>query len=339
MFQIFIGKLEALVGDPATFHMVDCLAIIERRLPALSGANRRIAEMVVSDPWAVLRMTGYDLAVASNVSQPTITRFCRTMGYPGFRELLQGLAQSLGRIDAKDPATVTANPSEPGGLAAIAAAIASHQIEGIQATQRSLDFETIDRAAAAIAAASRVSIVGHGAAHVTTSGIAFKLNWAGIFVCPSTPDVFCNQAIALGSDDVVIGVSFQGRTRDTIESLRLAKSLGATTIGISAVAHSPMMEVSDVMVSVLTPAIARTGTFLVTNSALMFLADILATAVAERRWGGVPPKRNEVVEWIETTMRVGPVPASGRTRRLKKRSTPGEVFTGVLPGEKSNGHV
>lgn len=289
---------------------VDCLTTIERRLPALTGAPRRIAQTIVDDPWAVLRMTVYDVALASDVSQPSVTRFCRMIGYAGFRDLLQGLAQSLGRIDAKELATVERPPSDTDGLAALAAAVAAHQIEAIQATQRTLDVAAIDRAAAAIAAAGRVSIVGHGAAHVAASGIAFKLNWAGVFVCPSTPDAFSSQVIAIGPTDVVIGVSHQGRTRDTIESLRLARSFGATTIGISTVAHSPMAEVSDVVVAVLTPQIARTGTFLVANSALMFLADILSAAVSERRWGGAPPRRHDVVEWIEKSMRVGPVAAS-----------------------------
>jgi DNA-binding MurR/RpiR family transcriptional regulator len=76
--------------------------MIEQRLPALSGASRRVAEAIVRDPWAVLGMTIYDVASMSGVSLPSVTRFCRAVGYPGFRELVQGIAQSLGRIDSRD---------------------------------------------------------------------------------------------------------------------------------------------------------------------------------------------------------------------------------------------
>ena len=46
----------------ARFRSVDCLTIIEQRLPALSGASRQVAEAIVRDPWAVLGMTIYDVA-------------------------------------------------------------------------------------------------------------------------------------------------------------------------------------------------------------------------------------------------------------------------------------
>ena len=86
----------------ARFRSVDCLTIIEQRLPALTGASRQVAEAIMRDPWAVLGMTIYDVAEISNVSLPSVTRFCRAVGFGGFRELVQGIAQSLGRIDSKD---------------------------------------------------------------------------------------------------------------------------------------------------------------------------------------------------------------------------------------------
>ncbi|HET7056570.1 MAG TPA: hypothetical protein VFI12_08910, partial [Thermomicrobiales bacterium] len=86
----------------ARFRSVDCLTIIEQRLPALTGASRQVAEAIMRDPWAVLGMTIYDVAEMSNVSLPSVTRFCRAVGFGGFRELVQGIAQSLGRIDSKD---------------------------------------------------------------------------------------------------------------------------------------------------------------------------------------------------------------------------------------------
>lgn len=282
--------------------------MIEQRLPALSGASRRVADAIVRDPWAVLGMTIYDVAEMSGVSLPSVTRFCRAVGYPGFRELVQGIAQSLGRIDSKDLENLEAVAAGTDGVPGLAATIVRRQIEALQTTLGALNFAAIERATVALAAAKRIVVIGHGGAYVPALGMAIKLNWAGAPAFAATPDLMSNIIISVDSEDVVIGISHQGRTRDTIELMRLAKKFGAATIGISTVPHSPLASVSDISVSVLSPDVARAGTFFLSFDTLMVLADVLAATVAERKWNGSPPNRTGVVEWIETALRVGPLP-------------------------------
>lgn len=292
----------------ARLRSVDCLTMIEQRLPALTGASRRVAEAIVRDPWALLGMTIYDVAAMSGVSLPSVTRFCRAVGYPGFRELVQGIAQSLGRIDSKDLETLESASDGHEGLPSLASMIIKRQLDGLQTTLKALDFDAIDRASTAIAGANRVVVMGHGAAYVPALGTAIKLNWAGVPAHGATPDEFSNIVITTSKNDVVIAVSHQGRTRDVVELLRLARNLGATTIGISTVPHSPLAAVSDISLAVLSPDVARAGTFFLAFDTLMVMADILSATAAERKWGGAPPNRPEVVEWIETNLRVGPLP-------------------------------
>jgi DNA-binding MurR/RpiR family transcriptional regulator len=290
----------------ARFRSVDCLTIIEQRLPALSGASRQVAEAIVRDPWAVLGMTIYDVAEMSKVSLPSVTRFCRAVGFGGFRELVQGIAQSLGRIDSKDFESLHDHDGHEGGIKTLAETIVKRQVEALQTTLHALDYDAIERATQLIADARRVVILGHGAAQVPALGLSVKLMWGGVAAFEAAPDMFSNIVITSQPGDVVIGVSHQGRTRDTIELLRLARKFGATTIGISTVPNSPLAEVSDVSLAVLSPDVARAGTFLIAFDALMVLADILAATVSDCKWKGDPPNRSDVVEWIERNLRVGP---------------------------------
>lgn len=251
-------------------------------------------------------MTIYDVADMSGVSLPSVTRFCRAVGFGGFRELVQGIAQSLGRIDSKDFEGLHSADEDAGGIKALAETIVKRQVEALQTTLHALDYEAIERATQLIADARRVVILGHGAAQVPAVGLAVKLMWGGVPATESAPDMFSNIVITAQPGDVVIGISHQGRTRDTIELLRLARKFGASTIGISTVPNSPLAEVSDVSLAVLSPDVARAGTFLIAFDALMVLADILAATVSDRKWHGDPPNRSDVVEWIERNLRVGP---------------------------------
>jgi DNA-binding MurR/RpiR family transcriptional regulator len=251
-------------------------------------------------------MTIYDVAEMSNVSLPSVTRFCRAVGFAGFRELVQGIAQSLGRIDSKDFEALQHVDSSVGGVQALAEAIVQRQVEALQTTLHALDFDAIERATAMISEARRVVIIGHGAAQVPALGLSVKLMWGGVAAFAAAPDMFSNIVITSQPGDLVIGVSHQGRTRDTIELMRLARRFGAATLGITTVPNSPLEDVSDVSLAVLSPDVARAGTFLIAFDALMVVADILAATVSERKWKGDPPNRHDVVEWIERNLRVGP---------------------------------
>src|SRR5215213_424092 len=117
-----------MLDQTARLRSIDCLSMISQRLPALTGASRRVAETIVRDPWAILGMTIYDVSSASGVSLPSVTRFCRAVGYPGFRELVQGVAQSLGRMESQERERVEEIPGES-TLSALANTIVKRQVD------------------------------------------------------------------------------------------------------------------------------------------------------------------------------------------------------------------
>lgn len=296
----------------------DCLTAIEGYLPRLTGASRRVAEMVVHDPWAVLGMTISDVASASGVSLPSVTRFCRAVGYSGFRELVQGIAQSLGRLEMRDLQAMEMGQGPDGGLPGLAARVVGHQVTTLQNVLHTLDYRILDEAAAAIAAANQVTIIGHGAAFISAQSFAVRLNFAGISATASTPDLFSIQLVAIRPGDVLLAISNQGRTRDIIEAVRRSREFGAKTIAVSSITHTPLSEVADISVAAFSAETARAGMFLTSYNAVLAVADILAVSVAERKWDGEPPHRADVVDWIEAYWRVGPTAGGGNRHHARQ---------------------
>ena len=85
---------------------------------------------------------------------------------------MQGIAQSLGRIDSKDFESLHGSQPHDGGIKTLAESIVSRQVEALQTTLHALDYEAIERATQMIADARRVVILGHGAAQVPA--LAFR---------------------------------------------------------------------------------------------------------------------------------------------------------------------
>ena len=68
---------------------------IQSRLETLNKSERKVAEAILRDPSAATRYSIAALARASNVSEPTVNRFCRGFSATGFPDFKIRLAQSI----------------------------------------------------------------------------------------------------------------------------------------------------------------------------------------------------------------------------------------------------
>src|SRR5690348_13606576 len=73
------------------------LAQVGASLPEFSGALRRVAEWILSDPAGAARSTIVELAERSETSPASVTRFCRALGFEGYADLRLALAGETGR--------------------------------------------------------------------------------------------------------------------------------------------------------------------------------------------------------------------------------------------------
>ena len=75
--------------------VIDIVSRLQRADPQLSLAERQVAGVITSDYEAATRMTIADLAAKAKVSQPTVTRFCRSLGCTSFADFKISLARTL----------------------------------------------------------------------------------------------------------------------------------------------------------------------------------------------------------------------------------------------------
>ena len=68
---------------------------IKASLSSLAPAEQRVARLVLSDPRAFANLPISELGIRSNVSKPTVVRFCRSMGYDGLSDFKLKLAGSV----------------------------------------------------------------------------------------------------------------------------------------------------------------------------------------------------------------------------------------------------
>ena len=252
---------------------------IVRLRPKMSPAERRVADLVLSEMDFAVHTHTTDIASRAGVSAATVTRFCRSVGCRGLRELKLDLARILAVGDRYLHPRVALTPTSEA-----VAEIVSRIHRSLDMLVEQIDDEALKRAASAIAGAKRVMIFGGGGGSsmvaMETENRLFRLGLSATHCNDAQLQLM--MAATLTADDVLIALSITGRYEPIIQATGVAAQYGAHTIAVTA-PESPLSRVTCDVVpflveepeNILAPTPAR--------YVLLALLDILAYEVASIR--------------------------------------------------------
>jgi DNA-binding MurR/RpiR family transcriptional regulator len=225
---------------------------IQSSMQALSDgyppSMKRIAEVVVARPQVVVEMTITELARLCETSETTLVRFARTLGFPGYAALKLQMAAELAAETAQlgTESSYGSDIAPTDTLAETVAKISGSELFGIRETAASLDLDTLQQVIDAVATAERTVAFGVAASNMGARDLREKLLRIGRIALGFTDaHDAVSSASLLGADDVVIGFSHSGQTREVCELLRVAHAGGATTVAITNVRESPVTRDAD----------------------------------------------------------------------------------------------
>jgi RpiR family transcriptional regulator, carbohydrate utilization regulator len=247
---------------------------------SLRPAERKVADMVLADIDFAMRASITELALRADVSEPSVTRFCRAVGAHGLRDFKMRLAQSAaGSMPFAAAQEVTSGDVTPVGtlLDNVAEAVA----QGVKHARASLDPAVFEAAATALGSARRVYFFGVGAGSgLVAQDAALRLLRLDIAASAFT-DAHLQRLYAglLEPGDVAFAISQSGRSVEVNESIQIAKERGATTIALTN-AGSRLAWVVDIPLLLRVPAAQEPHAPGVARIAHLAVIDALAIAVA-----------------------------------------------------------
>lgn len=300
---------EALARDMVgSAGEADCLARVEARLETLRGGVRRVAEHVLTDPWGTRGVPILELARRVGVSENTVSRFCRALGYAGYRQFSMDLASTLGRLSAAAymvSPEATESVAQDGALQIVRNVFAM-EVQSLQETLRHLNRQAVEMAVSALHRARKVLVVGMGATAPAASTLVYRLALLGIdAVWPRDPYLLTAYANALTGGDAAVGISHPGRARLIGEMLRTARANGATTIALTAVAGSPVAQHADICITVAGSSPLFAGRQFAARVGGVVLAEALVAAVAWVRREGAPATVIQAAELTRELLEYG----------------------------------
>ena len=262
-------------------HGSPILGQIQRAREGLSPAEKRVADHVLAHPRAALGDPIAEIARAAQVSQPTVIRFCRSLGCEGLSDFKLRLASGL---SATVPITHTQVTGEDSMLE-LGVKVLGNTASAILALREQLNRETLATAIEMLAKAERIEFFAVGHYGVVAHDAQFKFLRFGV-PCGAHTDVRLQPLAAgvLKPRDVVVVISSSGRVDDLLAIVDTARERGATVVAVTA-SQSPLARKADVALIVDHVEDVATHLPMVSRILHLLVIDILAVGVAMKLGG------------------------------------------------------
>lgn len=253
---------------------------IRSSLNQFTSAERKVAETILGNPQATVAWSISDAARFSGVSEPSIIRFCRRLGFDGFPDFRIRFAQALAVRRHEELVNL-----QPGSDPVTASILQNCEraISSINDLRMDIDPEAIKRAVDIFTTARRVDVYGHGGSGFLASETQHRLAFLGISsVAYSDPALQMFSALALKKQDTVFALSFSGVTTHLLPNLELARNAGASIVSLSP-SDSAVAHMADVNITINAYRSSKTVSFLPNERVSMYvMLDALLALVGER---------------------------------------------------------
>jgi len=220
-----------------------CLPRIRSITEALTKAERKVAEYILSNPEQVIHLSITELAESAGSAEATIFRLCKKIGFKGYQRFKIALAGDLYTPSESVYKEVDSGDS----LNVVAKKVFQSINEGLQDTLKIIDESALEQAVHLISNARRIYAYGSGGSAVIANDIEHRFMRFGIPVrAYADAHMQISSAALLEPEDVIIAVSHTGSNRDLLDSVHMAKESGAKIIAITSHMKSPLSKIVHV---------------------------------------------------------------------------------------------
>ena len=235
-----------------------------------------MATLVLEHPRTVLNEPIAEIARLADVSQPTVIRFCRSLGFQGLAEFKLKFASSLtGAIPVRHSQVRMSDSTHD-----LSAKVIDNTVSAILRFRDQLDVRSLDRAIELVSRARRVEFYALGNSRaVALDGQHKFFRFRIPTALYGDAHLFTLAAGLLGPGDVVIAVSNSGGLPELLQAVDIARAAGADVIAISN-SQSPLARKASVCLAVDHSEDSTSFLSMISRILQLLLIDIMAVGIS-----------------------------------------------------------
>ena len=250
---------------------------IKNSIPDLRKSEKVVGEFILENPKSVITMKTAEASQAMGISEPTLIRFCKAIGFSGFQDLKINLSQQL----AADDYFVMYEIDEDDSIHELCEKVFDTSISEILNVRSQIDQDILENAIETLVNAKRVEFYAFGgSAPVAMDGqhkfFRLKIPSSNI----SDPHLQFMSANSLEKEDVVVAISQSGTTTALIESVKIVRKNGVKVIGIMP-GDTPLANICDYPLTINVGINNRISKPVTSRIAYTAVIDVLTMGVAQ----------------------------------------------------------
>lgn len=262
------------------------ISVIEQRITTLSPAEKRVAHWVLENPEACLHTPVAMLASRANVSEPTVVRFCRSVGCGGLKDFKLRMAQSLADTRSRYHSDVKSDDT----FREIAMKVFAGSNRELNSALNQLSSEALRAAVDAMLNCRQIVFKGVGASGIVALDAHHKFFRLGIPCTAYTDLPTITQAAAIADNSyVIVAISKTGDSLALAAAAQTARDRGAAVITLTGV-HSALAQAGSINLclnsnedtSLYTPMSSRLAQLCVLDALQICLATSLGTEATDK---------------------------------------------------------
>jgi DNA-binding MurR/RpiR family transcriptional regulator len=262
----------------------------------LPPSERKVALYILENPQESISLTASELGSRSSTSSAAVIRLCKSLDLKGFQDLKLRVAGDLQKTKVQGFRDIEPNES----AVSIIEKMTINSIQTIHETAELLGTEELEKAVSVIKNAGTIHFFGVGASSIIAQDAQQKFLRIDKKATAFTDLHMVATLVANAQkNDVVVGISFSGKTFEVAKILELANKKGVHTISLTKYGSSLVTEQADIR---LYTTGAREPTFRsgATSSriAQLHVVDILFMCVASQAYEETVRHLDETREMI-----------------------------------------
>lgn len=220
---------------------------IKKQYDKMSKGQKKIADYISENMERAAFMTAMKLAEAATVSESTVVRFATMLGYDGYPEFQQAMADALQSrlVSPKKAQTNEFRENRSELLRRVLVADAQNIVDTIGM----VDSNTFDQAVELVSNARKICVVGIRTCAPLADYLTYYLRMMRddvVSVTTTNISEIYEQLSWVQKEDLVIGISFPRYSLRTLRAMDYANHQGARIISITDSKYSPMNMYSSV---------------------------------------------------------------------------------------------
>ena len=214
----------------------------------LTQREKKIVDFIKNNGDSFLNDTITEFSEKAGVSDATMVRFCKHLGYKGYQDFKVHAAREMLPMEKQQISPVLDRDDEP---SQVCSKVFNSEMSVLSRTLLELDIKVLSNIAVKLREASRIVIFGTGGSLNVAKDALHKFMKIGIMVYVYEDiDLQMMSASLLREGDVAIVISHSGSNLRSLRCLETAKEGGAYTVALTGLGRTPISKAADTTVHI-----------------------------------------------------------------------------------------